>query len=362
MPHVPRYEKLKELLREKIIEDKLQVGDRFYSQNELMKKYNLSFSTVTRALNDLEHDGYLVREQGRGTFVKALPLDVERDKTVERRVAVFIPWDYRNPAHVNFQRIYTSIEASLPASFQLKLIPYSPDVAELEQFLFTREHFDGILMVYPSDVHLAFVRRLAYAHPTVVLGRAMPEINVSFVYTDNEAGSRKAVTHLIDNGHRTIGMISNALAITDGRERLEGYKHALKDAGIAFDEGLVVYTHPLELNGYSGLIDLMDKNSTRQITAVFAAGDLIALGALAAARSMQLSVPEELSLVGFDDIDEAATLEPPLTTMHVPIVELAQNATQTLINMIERRTPPQQIELPAHLVERATVRPVPVLR
>jgi LacI family transcriptional regulator len=123
-----------------------------------------------------------------------------------------------------------------------------------------------------------------------------------------------------------------------------------------------VYTHPLELNGYSGLIDLMDKNSTKQVTAVFAAGDLIAMGALAAARSMQLSVPEELSLIGFDDIDEAAALQPPLTTMHVPIVEIAQSATHILVNMIDRRTPPQHMELPAHLVERATVRPVAVLR
>jgi DNA-binding LacI/PurR family transcriptional regulator len=355
MPHLPRYEKLKQLLRDKIVEDKLRVGDRFYSQNQLMKRYNLSFATVTRALNELEREGYLVRQQGRGTFVRALPSDVESEKRVQRRAAVFIPWDFRNPAHINFQRLYTTIEQSLPPGFHLKLIPYSPDVSELEQFLFTREHFDGVLMVYPSDSHIGFVRKLAQSHPLVVLGRKLEDAMISYVYCDNTKASDEAVTYLLSKGHRSIAIISNSLEMTDSRERLDGYRMALRKQGIAFDESLTIFTHPLELNGYSALLDLMDRNSNRPVTAVFAAGDLIAMGAMAAARAMNIAIPRELSIMGFDDIDEAQSLSPPLTTMHVPIREIAIKAAEVLMDIIETGSEPIRAEFSARLVERDSV-------
>lgn len=354
--NLPRYEKLIQLLKEKLVEEQFRIGDRFYSQNELMKKYNLSFATVTRALNELEQQGYVVREQGRGTFVKQIPDENTAVTAQPRRAAVFIPWDMRSPAHINFQKLYTSIESSLPSNYSLKLVPYSQDASDLEQYFFTREKLDGLLFAYPGQEHLAFVRRIARLYPTVVIGHALSEPQITTVYTDNRRAADEAVSYLIGQGHRTIALISGALEMTDSRERLEGYRNALERHGIPYRESLVAVTHPYELNGYGAMLDLVDRNSDLRMTAVFAAGDLLAMGALAAARSMSVRVPEDLSVLGFDDIDPAASLEPPLTTMHVPIEALARRATELLGLLVEHRGRPEHIELPATLVARESVR------
>lgn len=355
MPNLPRYEKLKQLLKEKIVDDNLRVGDRFYSQNELIRKYNLSFATVTRALNELEREGYLLRQQGRGTFVKAIPGQEETAGRVERRLAVFIPWDFRNPAHINFQRLYTTFEQSLPPTYHVKLVPYGNEPESLEQHLFSREQFDAVVFVYPSEAHVSSVQRFARSHPVVVVGREMGSEGLTSVFTDNRVAAEVAVTHLIQLGHRSIGMISNDLSMTDSRDRLEGYRAALKRAEIPYTESLVVFTHPLELNGYSALIDLMDRNPEREITAVFAAGDLIAMGALAAARVMGKRIPGDLSVMGFDDIEESAQFDLPLTTIHVPITDLAKRAADMVVELVEGRVGNASIGLPATLVERETV-------
>lgn len=354
--NLPRYEKLIHLLKEKLTEGQFHIGDRFFSQNELMKKYNLSFATVTRALNELEREGLLIREQGRGTFVRALPDGRRAAGSQQRLAAVFIPWDIRNPAHVNFQKLYTSIESSLPANYTLKLVPYSQDASDLEKYFFTREKLDGLLFAYPGRSHIPFVRRISRMYPTVVIGQQFTEPLISTVYTDNRKAAELAVTFLIEKGHRTIGLISGSMEMTDSQERLDGYREALTRHGIPYRESLVAFTHPYELNGYGALIDLSERNSDLDMTAVFAAGDLLAVGALAAARSIGRRVPDELSVIGFDDIEMAATLDPPLTTIHVPIPELARRATELLSSLIEHEGRPEHIELPATLVVRESVR------
>jgi DNA-binding LacI/PurR family transcriptional regulator len=358
MPSQPRYEKLKQLLKDKIAEGGMKAGDRFPSQNELMRRYKLSYSTVTRALNELEGEGYLRREQGRGTFVAEAPGGEPR-AVQPRCVAAFIQWDARSPVHMSFRRIYAAIEASLPTSWQLRLVPYDPDMSRLEQFLFSREVNDGAIFVYPQDEHFGFVKRVAQEMPAAVIGSPPRGGDISYVHTDNQAAAEKAVLWLLDRNHREIGIISGALEMTDSRERLEGYRSALRQRGVPFRESLVVFTHPAELNGYGALLELFDRNTTRRITAVFAAGDLLAMGALAAAKSMGLRVPADLSVMGLDDIEDAARFDPPLTTVRVPIEELARRATGMLVAQMGHREPAQVLEIPGEMVERASAGPAP---
>ncbi len=359
MPSQPRYEKLKQLLKDKIAEGGMKAGDRFHSQNELMRKYKLSYSTVTRALNELESEGYLRREQGRGTFVAAVPGGGETRAPQPRRIAAFIQWDAHSPVHINFRRIYAAIEASLPPHCQLRLVPYEADLSRLEQFLFSREASDGAVFVYPHEEHFAFVKRVAQEMPAAVIGSPPRGGDISYVHTDNQAAAQRAVLWLLDRGHRDIGVISGALEMTDSRERLEGYRSALRQRGAQFRESLVVFTHPAELNGYGAMLELFDRNTSRRITAVFAAGDLLAMGALAAAKSMGLKVPADLSVMGLDDIEDAAHFDPPLTTVRVPIEELARQATGMLMAQMEGRERAQVLELPAEVVERASAGPAP---
>jgi LacI family transcriptional regulator len=359
MPSQPRYEKLKQLLKDKITERSMKVGDRFFSQNELMRTYRLSFSTVTRALNDLESEGYLRREQGRGTFVAAVPGEPAAPPPRPRRVAVFIPWDAHSPVHMNFQRIYSAVEDSLPADCQLRLVPFGADSSHLEQFLFSREETDGVLFVYPHEEHFGFVRRVAREMPVAVVGTRSQEGAITQVFTDNRAAAERAVLWLLDRGHREIGMISGALGMTDARDRLEGYRSALRQRALPVRESMVVFTDPVELNGYGAMLELFDRNTSRRITAVFAAGDLLAMGALAAAKAMGLRVPADLSVMGLDDIESAAAFAPPLSTVRVPMEELARRATEELLLRMDHGAPPRVLELPSEVVERASTGPAP---
>ena len=207
MAGVPRYEKLRQLLKDKITESRMQVGDRFFSQNELMRTYGLSYSTVTRAMNDLERDGILRREQGRGTFIASVPAARDPLQSGVRRVAVFIPWDVRSPVHVNFRRIHATIEESLPPGATLRLIPFDHDLTRMEQFLLAPEDTDGVLFVYPHAEHVGFVQRVARTHPVAVIGATPQGDGISHVFTDNRVGAESAVDHLVAAGHQ-IGRAS----------------------------------------------------------------------------------------------------------------------------------------------------------
>lgn len=362
MATIPRYARLKQLLKDKIVEDKLSVGDRFYSQNALMKRYGLSFATVSRALNDLEREGFLTRQQGRGTFVKAIPSESDLAAKQQRNIGVFIPWDFRNPAHINFQRLFAAFEEALPEHFSAQLMPYGQRPESLEQYLFARKPLDAFVFAYPSEAHVPHILRFARSHPIVVIGRAIESDQLSSVRVDNEKAAREAVEYLLGLGHREIGMISNDLLMSDARERLEGYRSALRNRDLPYTESLVVYTRPFELNGYSGLIDLLDRNAERHVTAVFAAGDLIALGALSAARVMKLEIPQDISIIGFDDIDEAMEFDPPLSTVRVPIRDLGRRAAECLSALLENRAPHRHLELNSAIVERSSTGPPPRLR
>ncbi len=333
MANTPRYQRLTLLLKEKLTSGEFKVGDRFFSQTELMKKYTLSFATVTRALKELEREGYIVRMQGRGTFVQATEQSASNNPSNSQTVCVFIPWDARVPSHINYRTLYRGMENSRLSFMNLKLIPYSMKPEDLEPFLFSRDPIGGVIFVYPEEVHFSLIRKFARQHPTVVIGSDLSEDNIGCVWTDNKAAAEQAVQHLIDLGHKNIGIISAPLAITDAAERLEGYKSALEKNGIPYDDSSVVFTNPIDLNGYSGCVNLFSRN--HDVTALFAAGDVIAMGVFAAAKALGRIIPKELSVVGFDDTDYALEMKPSLTTIHVPYEDMACKAVAILANLIQ---------------------------
>jgi LacI family transcriptional regulator len=155
--------------------------------------------------------------------------------------------------------------------------------------------------------------------------------DVPTIGVTNWSGGRLATEHLISLGHRRIGMIGGPRGLLNGRARQNGYRAALEDAGLPLDPGLLDTGDLLFESGVAAADRLLDRPGPP--TAIFAANDLMAFGVYAAAWSRGLRVPEDLSVVGFDDLD-AHQATPPLTTVRQPLVEMGRLATRTLLGLI----------------------------
>ena len=160
--------------------------------------------------------------------------------------------------------------------------------------------------------------------PYCLIDRDMFDIGKYKISVDHLQGAYLATEHLIKLGHKKIGCITGPLILDDARQRLAGYKQALKDNGIKIDENLIFE------GGKIGCDDLLAKN----ITAIFAANDFSAMGALASIKEHNLIVPRDISIVGYDDIAFASLLEVPLTTVRQPIDAIGQKATEVINQLV----------------------------
>jgi LacI family transcriptional regulator len=177
------------------------------------------------------------------------------------------------------------------------------------------------------------------------------------VDSDSAGGARVATQHLIDLGHRRIAHIRGRGGLASAQLREAGYRESLEAAGMPFDPELVrdgEYQAALTTQGARELLTLPDRP-----TAVFAANDKSALGVMAVARELGLRVPEDVSIIGFDDIPEAASATPPLTTMAQPLHDLGARALTMLIDLLHGDEVPGHVELPAEIVVRASTGPAP---
>lgn len=191
--------------------------------------------------------------------------------------------------------------------------------------------------------------------PTVIVDRASGQTEVDTVFVNNHAGARCAVEHLTALGHRNIGLITGPVDFSVARERLEGYAAGLLQAGLPFDPALVQIGDFRQASGRAAMARLLH-GSRNQLDAVFVAGDLMTLGALAAIHEAELSIPRDISVVGFDDMPWASALNPPLSTVAQPVTAMGEIAAQLVIDRIEGHAEPEQrhVLLDPHLVIRAS--------
>lgn len=187
--------------------------------------------------------------------------------------------------------------------------------------------------------------------PFILVGRHPTDDRMNYVDVDNVNAAREAVAHLLRLGYRRVATITGPLNMIGGADRLDGYRAALKDRGLAADTDLIVEGDFTEDGGYAAMQQLLP----RQPEAVFAASDTMALGALRALRAAGRRVPEDIALVGFDDMPFATRADPPLTTVRQPIHRAGAVAAETLIGLIEEpESAPRRIVLPTELVIRAS--------
>jgi len=227
------------------------------------------------------------------------------------------------------------VTASVHRRGYLLMLQLAEDVPSHEAYvrLIREQQVDGLILSGPRSDDPLLPQLAEERFPLILHGQPNGH-DFPCVDVDNQAGAYQAVKHLIKLGHRRIGFISNApLSYSGAQERFAGYRRALADHGIRDDSELVGRAAFLPESARSAmelLLDLPDRP-----TAVFGASDVVALGAMGAIRSAGLGIPDDVAVVGFDDIFLAAHAYPPLTTVRVPAYGLGWTAAEVLIARIE---------------------------
>ena len=214
---------------------------------------------------------------------------------------------------------------------------------------------DGLIVLLASGFEPYLPKVAKRGFPVVLIDHA-PTNAAPVVKSANQTGTTEAMEHLVELGHRRIGFITGFLDVASAKERLDAYQASLVQLDIPYDSTLVRSGDFLLEGGAEGTRELLDLDDPP--TAIVCSSDLEAFGALQVARERGLSVPEDLSIIGFDDIPEAAYVTPPLTTVRQPMLDMGRMSAELLMDSISGSAiPTLTVELPTELVVRGTTAP-----
>jgi LacI family transcriptional regulator, galactose operon repressor len=305
---------------------------------DVAREAGVSTATVSRALNDTGQ----IAPTTRKAIEEAVKRLGYRPNTIARSlvtkstqtIAFLLP-DITNPFYA---ALVSGIQQIALASDHTMLLCTTEGDPEREAEYLSLLHakqVDGALvdgLVLPPDRIAQFVED---GFPIVCLDRDVKSPSVPLVQVDNKRGARLATEHLLGLGHQRIAHVAGAPELGISAERLTGYRGTLAAAGVAHDPRLVATGRFTEDGGYEATRSLLE--SGLEFTAVFAANDLSAIGTINAITESGRKVPEDVSVIGFDDLRLSAYTSPPLTTVRQPAVEIAQQATEILLDLIKGR-------------------------
>ncbi len=215
---------------------------------------------------------------------------------------------------------------------------------------------DGMILIH-TGIDEDTLERHADTVPMVVVGTRVASRKIHALAFDHYEGARQAMQHLVELGHRRIAFIAGPAGRFDADDRLRAYQDVLREAGESFDPRLVAQGSFVEPGGLAAMNMLLDRGLP--FSAVFAANDDSAYGAMLALYRRGLRVPDDVSVVGFDDIGHSAFSLPPLTTVKQPLRELGREAANAIVALIEGRRPPRGPIARLQLMVRESTRALP---
>lgn len=318
----------------------------------------VSRATAARALNSY---GYVGDETALRVQEAAERLGYRGNRVAQalRRgqlpIIGFVLGDIQNPF---FARIAHDLEGELRKRRHNLLIASSEEDTAQEKALF--ESLRGLsirgFIVAPTsaDDNAHLEETVREGVPVVLIDRAVKGLECDSVVVDNEGGARQAVDYLINSGHRRIGLLQDETRIFTSQERLAGYRNALEAHGIELDNSLISVSPSTIEHAIEATIRLFSQR--KPPTALFTVDSLMTQGALLALRSMGLSVPKDVSLIGFDDFNLATFTDPQITVVAQPIAEIGPLAAQMLIDRLSgKKDPPRNVRFPTRLIIRGSV-------
>ncbi len=263
-------------------------------------------------------------------------------------LAVLVPQLTHTFADVYFGELISGIydEAST-AGYKILLEAAGPEFVERKRYLdlFDRCFIDGLLFMGSHDGH-TFVHDLTDPErPFILVNNVMPGLD--FVVCDYREAGRLAARHLLDLGHRRVGMIRGPVSVQTAREIMEGFAGELARRGVELTSERIAHGHYTEQGGADAVDSLFARDPT--LTALFAGNDKMAIGAMQRLLAMGRRVPGDVSIVGCDDIHQAAFVTPALTTIHTPLYDTGRLCCRRIIDRIRKKAGPCREILPVEL-------------
>lgn len=305
--------------------------------NRVADRAGVSIATVSRvfAYPKTVSDALRLRVQDAARALNYRPSRAARTLRVgtSQAVGVVIP-DLENPF---FTAVVRGIEVVLQAAGYTLLLANSDEDAARERNILETLRADGvagIIFVPINGARDAYREVLARPLQVVAVDRSPANLRPDLVTVDNVEGTRLGVEHLLALGHRDVALLGGPSRHSTAKERERGYQEALKAAGRALRPELVHYGDFREGGGYDGMKALLALS--RRPSAVFVANNLMTLGAFRALHEAGVRIPDELALVGFDDMPWATSLNPPLTAISQPSQEIGSSAADLLLDRIAR--------------------------
>ncbi|WP_282940026.1 LacI family DNA-binding transcriptional regulator [Paenibacillus sp. RC67] len=230
---------------------------------------------------------------------------------------------------------------------------------EIKYFsLLTQKRVDGVIVATRTEKDMFLKKLIQQNVPIALITGEMPTLAVDTVMVDDFLGGYQAGSHLVEQGHRRIAILAEDVNTMSNRERIRGCKQAMTAAGIEVDERLVTSGDFTVSGGKEAMCRLLDMEEPP--TAVFACNDLLAIGAIQGARERGLQLPQQLSVVGFDNTILATIIDPPLTTVAQPIQEIGRQAMDLLVQEIKgQKSMKQRVVLMPELVVRGSTAQLP---
>lgn len=286
-------------------------------------------------------------------------LDYHPDQTARRlrhrdnKLIGVIISDIQNPY---FSTLVVGIESVLHENgYRLLLGNSSEDpLRELEHLnTFLSERVSGVIFTSTSDKSRHYEKLLSAGIPLVAVDRKPINLDVDLVDLANEEASFSAVNHFLQEGHQRIGLIAGPENLSTGRERYEGYKRALLSSGHQIDPELVLESNFRQNGGYQSMGKLLDLNDPP--SAVLISNNLMTLGALQMIHERGLIIPDQISVIGFDDMAWAPSLRPSLTVIAQPVTEMGTTAARMLLDRIANpNAPTRRVTFDGKLIIRSS--------
>jgi len=361
MAKLPLYKKIMQDLESKIAGGDWTPESKLPTEVELEQAFDVSNITIRHALKGLVEKGLITRVRGGGSFVNKFPSSDGQGEVpfAQKVVGLIMPVNRHNGDMMDI--VCGVSQYCFKCGYLLNINHFSDDTVKEEVMLERLAKKSTGIIYYPQQFMRSFECMYAldrHCYPIVTVDQSVSELSIPYVTSDNFAGAYEATKFLLKKGHRKICFVSVFNYATTVRERFKGFCHAMEESGVSVtSDNYIISTPANDQNKDIAHDEILNQLLSRKepVTAVLTINDYVAYELLQAASRKGVGVPDDLSIIGYDNLPFIEQMKLPLMTVSQDLFTIGERAAQVLIDRIEGRNS-VSVTIPVKLIERASVK------